>query len=105
MTGKDLLEGKRVLIVDDEPDILEILESLLPMCKIQKATSFESAKKTAGVAAFRYSHPGYHGCERYGLLETGKGKDIIAVMLTPTPSRWRTRSGPIKRGRPPTSQG
>jgi len=32
--AKDLLEGKTVLIVDDERDILETLEDLLSMCKV-----------------------------------------------------------------------
>jgi CheY-like chemotaxis protein len=40
-----LLYNKRILIVDDEPDVLEVLESLLPDCDVVKATSFEVAKK------------------------------------------------------------
>ena len=32
-----LLNGKRVLIVDDEPDVLDTLEDLLPMCSVTKA--------------------------------------------------------------------
>ena len=38
------LKFKRLLIVDDEPDILETLEELLPMCDVVKASSFEEAK-------------------------------------------------------------
>jgi hypothetical protein len=30
MAVKELLEGKRMLTVDDEPDVLEILVDLLP---------------------------------------------------------------------------
>ena len=30
MTAKDLLEGKRILLVDDEPDVLDTLADLLP---------------------------------------------------------------------------
>jgi DNA-binding response OmpR family regulator len=44
MTQKDLLEGKRILIVDDEPDVLETLEEFLTMCDVTKATTFENAK-------------------------------------------------------------
>ena len=29
MQGEEILQGKRILIVDDEPDILETLEELL----------------------------------------------------------------------------
>lgn len=41
----DILKGKRVLIVDDELDILETLEDLLDMCLIDTAPNFESARK------------------------------------------------------------
>ena len=37
--------GKRLLIVDDERDILETLTSLLNLCKIDPASSFKEAKK------------------------------------------------------------
>jgi FixJ family two-component response regulator len=42
---KNSLMGKRLLIVDDEKDILEILTELLNFCKINSASSFEKAKK------------------------------------------------------------
>ena len=45
MTRKSLLEGKRILAVDDEPDILETLEALLPMCVIVKASTADQAQK------------------------------------------------------------
>ena len=38
------LEGKRILIVDDEPDVLDTLADLLPMCVVTKASNFEQAK-------------------------------------------------------------
>ena len=41
----DILKGKRVLIVDDEPDILETLTELLDMCFTDTAPNFETAKK------------------------------------------------------------
>jgi len=42
---KDLIDGQRVLIVDDEPDVLNTLEDLLPTCDITTATTFEEAKE------------------------------------------------------------
>ena len=44
------LAHKRLLIVDDEPDVLETLEDLLPMCELVTATSFEDAHKGASWA-------------------------------------------------------
>jgi len=38
MASEDYLRGKRILIVDDEPDVLELLEELLPACDTVRAT-------------------------------------------------------------------
>ena len=45
MSDGDLLDGKKILAVDDEIDILEALEELLPLCDVKKAFTFEEAKK------------------------------------------------------------
>lgn len=82
MAGKDLLEGKKVLVVDDEPDVLEIIESLLPMCQVTKAGTFESARKLLDSQPFDIAILDIMGVDGYGLLEISKGKEIIAVMLT-----------------------
>ncbi|MBW1819335.1 MAG: response regulator, partial [Deltaproteobacteria bacterium] len=38
--AKDLIDGKRILIVDDEPDVLDALEELLTMCQVVRASTF-----------------------------------------------------------------
>ena len=45
MDPKRYLKGKRVLIADDEEDILESLVELLEMCEVDTAKSFEEAKE------------------------------------------------------------
>ena len=45
MSDSKLLDGKKVLVVDDEPDILESLEELLDMCEVVTAFTFEQAKQ------------------------------------------------------------
>ncbi len=45
MDPMKILKGKRVLIVDDEEDVLEFLMEILDMCKIDKASTFEKAKE------------------------------------------------------------
>jgi DNA-binding response OmpR family regulator len=42
---KKLLKGKKVLIVDDEPDVLDLLTELLSACMIDRAPTFETAKE------------------------------------------------------------
>jgi DNA-binding NtrC family response regulator len=76
------LEGKRVLIVDDEPDILETLEALLPMCQISKATTFKDAQKLLESEYFDIAILDIMGVDGYKLLDIAKKKDVIPVMLT-----------------------
>ena len=45
MVQKNILNCKKVLIVDDEPDILDTLEETLSMCDISRAKNLEEAKK------------------------------------------------------------
>ena len=40
---KSPLDGKTILAVDDEPDVLDTIAELLHMCTIDKATDFETA--------------------------------------------------------------
>ena len=45
MSEKDILKGKRVLVVDDEPDVLETISDMLDVCEVHKAGNFESGLK------------------------------------------------------------
>ena len=45
MDTEKTLEGKKILIVDDEQDILDMLVELLSMSNIDNASSFEEGKK------------------------------------------------------------
>ena len=82
ITRISLLENKRVLIVDDEPDVLDSLEELLDMCVIEKASSFESAKKLLETHEYDLVILDIMGVEGYALLEIAKEKDLIVAMLT-----------------------
>ena len=82
MTQKDLLEGKRILIVDDEPDVLEILEEFLTMCDVTKATTFDEAKNLLETRDFDIAVLDIMGVDGYQLLDIAKKKKIPSVMLT-----------------------
>ena len=76
------LNRKRVLIVDDEPDVLETLGHLLSMCNLRKASSFEEAKKLLEKEEIDIAILDIMGVDGYNLLEIAKKMNLIAVMLT-----------------------
>ncbi len=82
MSESKLLEGKKVLIVDDEPDVLATLEEVLPMCEIAKASNFEEAKELLETREFHAAILDIMGVNGYGLLEIAARRGVPAVMLT-----------------------
>ena len=78
----NLLENKKVLIVDDEPDVLETLEELLSECDVVKASSFEEAKDLLETEYFDMAILDIMGVNGYKLLEIANEKKVMAVMLT-----------------------
>ena len=82
MSEKSLLEGKKVLIVDDELDVLESLEQLLSMCDVVTAADYERAKNLLETRPFDIAILDIMGVSGYELLEIAKKRSVIAVMLT-----------------------
>ena len=82
MSDKKLLDGKRVLAVDDEQDVLDTLVDLLPMCEMVTALSFEEAKELLESQPFDMVILDIMGVDGYGLLDIATRKNIPAVMLT-----------------------
>ena len=82
MTEYESLKDKRILIVDDELDVLDTLEDLLPMCETVKAATFEEAKGYLETQYFDMTILDIMGVEGYQLLEIANQRDVTAVMLT-----------------------
>jgi len=76
------LENKKILIVDDEPDVLESLEELLDMCDISRAGNFKDADAFLDNEKFDIAILDIMGVNGYGLLEIAAKQKIVAVMLT-----------------------
>lgn len=82
MSESDILDGKSVLIVDDEPDVLATLEQLLSMCLVMKASSFSQAKELLESHPFDIAILDIMGVDGYELLEIANKRKVIAVILT-----------------------
>jgi CheY-like chemotaxis protein len=78
----ELLDYKRVLVVDDEPDVLDTIEELLSMCDVVKASSFEEAREILEREYFDIAILDIMGVDGYKLLEIANRRGITAVMLT-----------------------
>jgi DNA-binding response OmpR family regulator len=82
MENEDILKGKKILIVDDEPDVLEILKAELDMCEVHSAPTFEAAKRFLGKYNYDAAILDIMGVRGYDLLRITSEKEIPTVMLT-----------------------
>ena len=82
MARRSPLAGKKILIVDDEIDVLETLEEGLGMCELTKASNFEQAKKLLRTQHFDFAIMDIMGVNGYELLEIANQKKVTAIMLT-----------------------
>jgi DNA-binding NtrC family response regulator len=78
----DFLKGKKVLIVDDEPDVIETLVELLPACEIVKASSFGEGKRLLESQYFDLAILDIMGVDGFKLLDIANERKVISVMLT-----------------------
>ena len=83
---ESVLDGKRVLAVDDEPDILEVLEEELldtcPSCRFDKATSYEAAMNLLSSQVYDLVILDIMGVRGFDLLALAVNRNFRVVMLT-----------------------
>ena len=82
MASENILEGKKILIVDDEVDVLESLEDLLDECDIETASTFEAAKELLENNPYDAAILDIMGVRGFDLLAITAEKKIPALMLT-----------------------
>jgi DNA-binding NtrC family response regulator len=82
MMANERLDGKRILIVDDEPDVLQTLEDLLETCDVIKASTFLEAKDLLESQHFDLAILDIMGVDGYELLKIANEKKVITIMLT-----------------------
>ena len=82
MASDDILKGKKILAVDDEPDILNTLVEILDQCDVETALSFESAKELLETKVYDATILDIMGVRGFDLLNIATKKKIPALMLT-----------------------
>ena len=83
---ESILNGKRILAVDDEPDVLAVLEEEIlascPNCKVDKATTYEEAVTKLGSQVFDIVILDIMGIRGFDLLDVAVKRNLPVAMLT-----------------------
>ena len=82
MSKQTISKNKKILIVDDEPDVLESLIELLDMYKIDTASAFEEGKKLLENQDYDLAILDIMGVKGFDLLEIANLQKIPAIILT-----------------------
>lgn len=84
--AKSILNGKRILAVDDEPDILEVLEEEIlgaaPQCKIEKITTYHEATQRLTSQTYDVVILDIMGIRGFDLLDLSSKRNLTVAMLT-----------------------
>lgn len=78
----EAINGKKLLVVDDEPDVLEALCELLDMCVVDRARNFETAERLIKENSYDAVILDIMGVNGYELLQLARCKDLLVLMLT-----------------------
>jgi CheY-like chemotaxis protein len=81
-----ILNGKSILAVDDEPDVLAILQDEIlgaaPNCKFEKAAAYEEAVKKLKSQTYDVVILDIMGVQGFDLLELAVNRNFRVAMLT-----------------------
>ena len=81
-----ILNGKKILTVDDEPDVLNVLEEEIVgscrNCKIEKATTYEAAVKKLESHSYDVVILDIMGVRGFDLLDLAVSRHMKVAMLT-----------------------
>lgn len=82
ITDEELLKERRILVVDDETDILESVEELLDMCAIDACPTFGDAKAKLQKNFYDIAILDIMGVQGYEILKLTRKRNIPTLMLT-----------------------
>ncbi len=81
MTDK-ILKGKKILVVDDEVDVLDTVEEALASAQVVAVKSFEEATTLISTESFDLVILDIMGVNGFALLEACRAKKLPAAMFT-----------------------
>ncbi|MBI4965942.1 MAG: response regulator [Desulfomonile tiedjei] len=82
MANIGILDGKRILAVDDEPDVLEVIKDQLPQCQVTTAGNYQAALHHIDNENFDLVILDIMGVNGFALLEACRKHGLFASMLT-----------------------
>jgi len=84
--AESILNGKRILAVDDEPDVLDLLEEEImadaPKCELQTATNYEEAAQKLESQNYDVVILDIMGVRGFDLLSIAVSRNFPVAMLT-----------------------
>jgi CheY-like chemotaxis protein len=92
------LEGKAILIVDDEPDVLDTIADMLSMARVDKAQDFRTASEKIEQRKYDLAILDIMGVDGLGLLQKTVKKGIPTTMLTAHAMNVETLIASIQKG-------
>jgi len=98
MNNESYLAGKRILAVDDEPDILESIEDILQDSQVDSATDYESASEKLKTNRYDLVILDIMGVNGLQLLDEAVARNFPAVMLTAHAINPETLMACIRKG-------
>jgi CheY-like chemotaxis protein len=82
MSSESPLQGKTVLVVDDEPDVLDTVAEELDMCLVDKAQDYDTAIQYLASYTYDIVILDIMGVNGFDLLQNAVDRGFPAVMLT-----------------------
>jgi len=82
MNKESILKDKAILVVDDEPDVLDSIAEQLDMCRIYRAKDYEIALQLMAGFKFDIVILDVMGVRGFELLKKSVSKGFPTVMLT-----------------------
>lgn len=98
MPDQSILKGKRILVVDDEPDVLEVIEENLSDCLVTSAGAFDEAVGLIGERKFDLVILDIMGVNGFGLLRECRKRNLPAAMLTAQSMNLESMNRAIREG-------